>query len=46
MKEIKVSHLGEDYATIDIEGEEYETSKGLGEALMGALEQKKPTDQE
>ncbi len=31
---IKVTHLGEDYSTIEIEGEEYEESLGFGEALI------------
>lgn len=44
MKEIKVTHLGEDYATVDIEGEEFETSLALGEALIIALEQKQITN--
>lgn len=40
MKEIKITHLGEDYGTVDIEGEEFECSLGLALALMNALEQK------
>ncbi len=31
---IKVTHLGEDYATVKIGNEEFQTSLGLGEALI------------
>lgn len=30
---IKVTHYGEDYATVEIDGVEFETSKGLADAL-------------
>ena len=33
----KVTHLGEDYSTIEIAGEEYQASLGLGEALLAEL---------
>lgn len=33
---IIVTHLGEDYATVEINGEEFETSLGLGEAILKA----------
>lgn len=31
---IEVTHLGEDYATVSVNGKEFETSLGLGIALM------------
>ena len=31
---IKVTHLGEDYATVEVDGVEFQTSLGLGEALL------------
>lgn len=31
---IEVTHLGEDYATVAVNGKEFETSKGLGIAIM------------
>lgn len=37
-KIIKVTHLGEDYATIEVNGEEFQTSLGLGEKLQEILE--------
>ena len=33
MENLKVTHIGEDYATIELNGAEYEISRGLGEAL-------------
>lgn len=36
---IKVTHLGEDYATVEIDGEEFETSLGLGEAILKMIGQ-------
>lgn len=40
MEKIKVTHLGEDYATVEIDGEEYQTSLGLGEAIFKLTENK------
>lgn len=37
--EIKVTHVGEDYATIEVNGVEFQTSKGLGETIFEAQEQ-------
>lgn len=34
---IKVTHLGEDYSTIEVDGEEFQASLGLGEALLKVL---------
>lgn len=34
---IKVTHFGEDYATVEIDGKEFETSLGLGEALWKVI---------
>lgn len=31
---IEVTHVGEDYATVEVNGVEFETSKGLGEAII------------
>lgn len=36
-EKIKVTHLGEDYSTIEVDGEEYQASLGLGEALLKVL---------
>jgi len=36
---IKVTHLGEDYAIVEINGEEFETSLGFGEALFELIGQ-------
>lgn len=33
---ITVTHLGQDYSTISVNGEEFETSLGLGEAIIEA----------
>lgn len=37
MKKINVTHYGEDYATVTVNGEDFETSLGLGEAIAKAL---------
>lgn len=37
---IQVTHLGEDYSTIEVNGTEYEASLGLGEAIMEETESK------
>lgn len=37
MDKIKVTHLGEDYSTIEVNGEEFEASLGLGEAIHAVL---------
>lgn len=37
MDNIKVNHLGEDYATIEIDGIEFEASRGLGLAMKQAI---------
>ena len=37
---IKVTHLGQDYATVEVNGNEFETSLGLGEALLEESESK------
>lgn len=42
MEKIKVTHLGEDYSTIEVKGEEYQGSLGLGEALLKVLKEKQP----
>lgn len=41
--QIKVTHIGEDYATIEVDGQEFETSRGLGEAIIEAEESVKTT---
>lgn len=35
---IEVTHFGEDYATIEVNGKEFEVAKGLGEAIVEAQE--------
>lgn len=35
---IKVTHFGEDYATVEVNGKEFEVAKGLGEAIVEAQE--------
>lgn len=37
--EIKVTHFGEDYAIIEVNGHEFEVAKGLGEAIVEAQEE-------
>lgn len=32
--DMEVTHIGEDYAKIEVNGEEYETAKGIGEAIQ------------
>lgn len=39
---LKVTHLGEDYADVTINGEEFQTSRQVGEALKKVKAQKKP----
>ena len=34
---LKVTHLGEDYSTIEVNGEEFEASLGLGEAIHAMI---------
>lgn len=36
---INTTHLGEDYSIVEIDGEEYETSLGLGEAILKMIGQ-------
>jgi hypothetical protein len=36
---IKVTHFGEDYATVEVDGVEFETSLGLGEAIHAMIGQ-------
>ena len=37
LEKIKVVHIGEDYSTIEVNGAEFETSKGLGLELKATL---------
>jgi len=34
---IKVTHIGEDYSTIEVDGKAFQASLGLGEAILAVL---------
>ena len=41
MDKIKVTHLGEDYSTIEINGLEFEASRGIGIELLKVVKEQK-----
>ncbi len=44
MNKIKVTHLGEDYSTIEVNGYEFEASLGLGQELLKVLKEQKKVE--